>query len=127
MTIQCMARPPKPPEKKRKATVKCHVTEADKIRFEELAFENGLTISDLIKLKVLGTEPKRRKATPERAILIRHLANLGRIGSNINQIARALNSGRNAFDMPPNIISEALTELNKLSNRIFDNLDTHGH
>lgn len=122
-----MARPTKIAEAKRTVTVKCHVTKSDKARIDQLAFDAGMTISDLIKLRVLGTEPKRRKASPERAELIKSLADLGRIGGNVNQIARALNSNPNAeSDIPKDVISNTLFELRQLSKRLI-NVIENGH
>jgi transposase-like protein len=122
-----MARPTKTADKKRSYPIKSRVTEAEKKRIDQLALEHGISVSDLIKLQVLGTEPKRRKASPERAALIRASANLGRIAGNINQIAKKLNSGpAGAFDLSPDEISDALYEIKLFSKRIAQELE-NGH
>ena len=122
-----MARPPKEVDEKKGNIVKFRATDAEKQSIEQRAFDEGLTTTDLIKLKVLGKEPKRRKASPERAILIKGLGDLGRIGSNINQIARALNRDHNGqWDVPKDAIAAALYDLTRLSNHIINSLES-GH
>ena len=69
--------------------VKCSLAERN--RWQDLAKEQGVSLSDLIRSKLSSDAipPKRRvsKGDPE---LLRHVA---RIGSNLNQIARRINGG----------------------------------
>ena len=55
----------------------------------------GLTLASYAREKVLSGSPRKPSRRPQRdaALLARVLAELGRIGSNLNQIARALNLG----------------------------------
>jgi len=86
-----MARPRKTDGDTRDITIRVRVTPAEKLRIWELAAEAGLTPSDFMRVKSLGSVPLRRVALPERTTLLNFLAELGKIGSNVNQIARALN------------------------------------
>lgn len=56
----------------------------------------GLTLADYIRSQALGAKPLRARVRPavERAELARILAELGKLGSNVNQIARNLNRDR---------------------------------
>jgi len=86
-----MARPQKGGDDKRTIMIYVRMTAAEKVRLQALAQTAGLTPSDFIRVKTIGGVPFIRKATPEREALIVGLAHLGKVGSNLNQIARALN------------------------------------
>lgn len=118
-----MPRPLSPPEKKKSAVVTFRLSDWEKTLMEQLAFDAGLTVTDLVKSKIMSVTPKRHRASPERLALIKGLGELGRIGSNINQIAKALNSGQY---VSPADISEGLNELTQLSDRIHKSLG-NGH
>jgi hypothetical protein len=64
------------------------------------AAQAGLSVGAYLRQQALGNPGKRsvRRPPAERAELARLLGELGRIGGNINQIARALNTSGN---MPP--------------------------
>jgi hypothetical protein len=113
-----MPRPITPREKRSTTTIKFRVTDAEKTSIEQMAFAEHCDVTKLIKLRVWGTVPKRRKATSERSILIKELGDLGRIGANINQIAKALNSGA-GYNIPEGEISATLFAINQISNRIL--------
>jgi hypothetical protein len=68
-------------------------TEYDQL--SQRAHQAGLSRAAFIRLKTLGDEGPRSQKRPskERRDLARVLAELGKIGGNINQIARHLNSG----------------------------------
>ena len=117
-----MARPTIPRNNQKRSPIQIRLTDAERTTFDQIAFAEHCSLTDLIKQRVLGTEPKRRKATPERAILIKGIGDLGRIGGNINQIAKALNEGR-GFEIPAGDISRALMEITNLSNRIIDAIE----
>ena len=56
---------------------------------------DGLTLAYYARTKILSGPVRKpsRRAHPDAALLSKVLAELGRVGSNLNQIARALNSG----------------------------------
>ncbi|MBN8825843.1 MULTISPECIES: plasmid mobilization relaxosome protein MobC [unclassified Spirosoma] len=88
-----MARPQKDDADKREFTIRVRVTASEKLRIWQMAAENGYTPSDFMRLRTMAaTQPLRHKPTPERELMLNVMAELGKIGSNVNQIARALNS-----------------------------------
>ena len=50
----------------------------------------GLSVSAFVRLEASGIKP-RRKTTPDQRLAVRYLAELGKIGSNLNQLARCAN------------------------------------
>ncbi|WP_077920581.1 plasmid mobilization relaxosome protein MobC [Spirosoma sp. 209] len=88
-----MARPPKEDTDKRDFTIRVRVTASEKLRIWQMAADSGYTPSDFMRLRTMAaTQPLRHKPTPDRELLLNVMAELGKIGSNVNQIARALNS-----------------------------------
>lgn len=85
-----MARPIKNSEDKRTNRKEVLFTNEEAKQLEDAANESGLSISDFIRFKALNSIPKRRKASPERALLIHSLGELGRMGNDINAIAKTL-------------------------------------
>ena len=86
---------------KRKQTViiQCRVSPAEKATIEARAKAAGMSVSQLVRSALLGYRPPRSKADREaivglRGDLAKHRAELGKIGSNVNQIAYHLNAGR---------------------------------
>lgn len=124
-----MSRPQKNILDRRTKRVEIRLTEAEEKTLSELAMASGLTISDHVRKVSLGIKPKIYKATPERAALIKGLADLGKIGSNINQIARALNTDiaiQQRTNVSSSLITAALFEIHSLSQNLLKNL-TNGH
>lgn len=88
-----MARPQKDDADKREFTIRVRVTASEKLRIWQMAAESGYTPSDFMRLRTMAaTQPLRYKPTPDRELLLNVMAELGKIGSNVNQIARHLNS-----------------------------------
>lgn len=94
-----MGRPLKPDDKRRKNLLRVRVTDQEKSRIEQLAADAGLTPSDYLRGSVLHTKPARNVPTPDRALLLKVLAELNKLGSNHNQIARALNRRQGSEDL----------------------------
>ncbi len=121
-----MARPNKGETEKRSIMLRLRLTAAEKKSLQAVADNAGLSISDFVRGKALSAQPLHRKATPERAALIKGLAGLGKIGSNINQIARVMNRLQNdAAPLPQQIIDDALTQIESLSQHLIKIL-SHG-
>jgi Bacterial mobilisation protein (MobC) len=121
-----MARPNKDDTTKRRIMLRLRITESEKKALQKASENAGFSISDYIRNKSIGTPPVHRKATPERAALIKGLAGLGKIGSNINQMAKVMNRLQNeAMPLPNNIIEEALLQIESLSNHLTKIL-SHG-
>lgn len=123
-----MARPLKQGSEKRVFTIRVRCTEAEKILLKESATHEGLTVSDFMRLTAIHSTPLFRKATPERAAFIKGLGELGKIGSNVNQIARALNRQQNGdgTGAPDDLIDYTLQGIDTLTRNLINMLQ-HGH
>nr|WP_189636745.1 plasmid mobilization relaxosome protein MobC [Rhizobium phaseoli] len=61
----------------------------------DLAKSRGLSLSDMVRRATLGVRmPARIFDQTDAAVLARTLGELGRVGSNLNQLVRRANSGR---------------------------------
>ena len=76
--------------------VQVRCTEDEHAQLEAAAERAGMKVGAFMRQQSLGTAGPRaaRRPPAERAALAQLLAQLGRCGGNLNQIARALNSGR---------------------------------
>lgn len=110
-----MARPRKPDSEQLTHRIQFRLCEKDYEKLLELS--EGYDISDYCRKAILSKTPRRRKATPERETLIRILGELGKIGSNMNQIARSVNRGR-PQDMAN--IDRGLNEVKQIGDLIRD-------
>ncbi|MRG48291.1 plasmid mobilization relaxosome protein MobC [Chitinophaga sp. SYP-B3965] len=122
-----MARPPKNGGKNnigpRDDMIRVRVSQAEKKRLHMAAQNAGYTLSDFLRVTAINAIPRTRIATPERAAFIRGLAELGKIGSNINQIARNLNrrsqtGGDNSASISAELIAQALRSVDTLSHHL---------
>lgn len=125
---QVMPRPQKNHSDRRTRRVEIRLTSAEEKSLAAHASDDGLTVSDFIRKAALGSKPRIQQANPERAVLIRLLAELGKVGSNVNQIAKALNTdlakGQKAT-VPGEVIASALQVVQTLSAHLIKTL-THG-
>lgn len=124
-----MPRPYKTITERRTKRVEVRLTEAEERDLISLASDGGLSVSDMIRKMALGSRPINKKATPERAAFIKGLAELGKIGSNLNQIAKALNSDVSAgrqVSLGTCMIATAITSIASLSTNLIKHL-TDGH
>jgi len=117
-----VARPEKKLETKRNLRFDLRLTSEEQKRLFQAAAARGLTVSDYIRLTVLESKPVLKQADSRRDALIKGLGELGKVGSNINQIARHMNTNRKAGQIPsvsPDIISGALYGVQTLSNHLL--------
>ena len=123
-----MARPTKTGSEKRDLMVRVRLNVAEKKQLEQQAKTTGVTVSDYLRIKAFGVAPSQPVLTPQRETLLRFLAELGKQGSNVNQIARALNQakGNPSAGVPEHIITRALEESTFLIQLIRKELQ-HGH
>ncbi|MFZ4859916.1 MAG: plasmid mobilization protein [Desulfuromonadaceae bacterium] len=87
---------PKPrPSDDRRSGIRARLTVPERERLEAGADAAGLTLSAYVRRVVLAAPVGRRgKRPPEaKAELARLLAQIGKIGSNLNQLAHAANAG----------------------------------
>ncbi len=101
---------------KRKQTViiQCRVEPADKATLEARAKAAGMSLSQMVRASLLGYRPPRPKVDREAIGRLRNdlaavRAELGKSGSNLNQIAYHLNAGRPG-DIQQGAIGAALAE-----------------
>lgn len=82
-------------KRQRTHLVQIRCTAAEHAQLQEAAERAGLTIGAFVRQRCLGSAGPRavRRPPVERAALAQLLAQLGKCGSNLNQIARVLNSG----------------------------------
>lgn len=95
----------------------------------QAANEAGMFVADFVRSKVIGAIPRTRKATPEREAFLKGMAELGKIGSNINQIAHALNTHKDsplASGVSSDLITNSLHGIEMLSHHLLTKLQD-GH
>lgn len=90
------------------------VTEEEFNRLSQMANDNGLSVSAFCKMKAKGTKTKTPKVNHDGVIQI--TSELRRVGSNVNQIAKYLNSGYNVTEEQINAIREDLNSIWHLLN-----------
>ena len=111
----CLRRPT-PAHRNHVRTVR--LTRGENALFRAKAHAAGLTVSELIRRLVLGKKvPVRRGRFDEDA-----LYQLSRIGNNLNQIARALNTARKRGVQPVGLerLAEVLEELHVLLDQLTE-------
>lgn len=94
-----MARPVKQGDNKRELVIRVRATAAEKSRIWLNAKDAGLTPSDYLRGLAVNARPVRAVPTPDREILLKMLAELNMNGSNLNQIARALNRRQDSAEL----------------------------
>ncbi|WP_374949569.1 hypothetical protein [Mucilaginibacter sp.] len=95
-----MARPLKSDENRRTFTIPpIRVNASEKSLIEQNAKLAGQEVSVFLRSLGAGTKPSRTVPTLDRELLLKVLAEAGKQGSNLNQIARALNRKQDADDL----------------------------
>jgi len=109
-TGEAKARPRSGSETRQRGNVaRIRLDDSEQAKLEELASAAGLSIGAYLRacgLKSAGVRAKPRPSV-DRELLARANADLNRVGNNINQIARALNTGLD----PPHVLGVAMAEL----------------
>lgn len=124
-----MARPTKGSGENRDLVFKVRFTTGEKKLLVQRAKQAGLTPSDFVRVHTIGSKPHGKQATPERAMLISLQAELNKVGSNANQIARALNRRADSgtlTGLSVELINEALQDIKQVTATIAKELG-HGH
>ncbi|MDE0382830.1 MAG: plasmid mobilization relaxosome protein MobC [Defluviicoccus sp.] len=106
-----MARPPLAPEKLRSRTIGVRVTPAEAAAIAERAAEARTTSADYMRRRTLG---KPTRVTAVHRLAAEERVELQRIGANLNQVARALNSG--VVEVP----AGTLEDLERLADLVAD-------
>lgn len=105
--------------------VQIRMTADDKRTLREFSKLAGMSITDFVKSRTLGKIPRTKMATPDREVLIKLMSELSKIGSNINQIAKAMNLNNRGFTMTikETFIQASLDNIRNVSARLLDELD----
>ena len=119
-----MTRTPNNGGEKRDAVFRFRVTPAEKEMIRQHAAQQGLSISAYIRQKA-----DDYRSGIDRNGLIRLLAETGKQGSNLNQIARALNMEAKTGEparIDPGFINRTLQEITRLTGELLE-IIKHGH
>jgi hypothetical protein len=96
-------------KRQRRHVARLRLDDAEQTKLEERASASGLSTGAYLRAAALGGAGVRARprASVDRQLLARANADLNRVGNNINQIAHALNAGRDA----PHVLVEAMADL----------------
>ena len=72
------------------------VTQREKDYIKKMAEEAGLTVTDFIRRSAFG---KKIQSMGDTELMREYAAQLGKVGSNLNQIARRLNGGEMSYGL----------------------------
>ena len=102
------------------------VTRETKELIKREAEVENLSVGSLIKSRVLGPSAKSMRTTPRQPAadleeLRRIMGQLGKIGSNLNQIAKHLNQGYQYID--PEQLGSTQTEMTRMRKALLKALD----
>ena len=91
----------------------------EKKKFETMCENSGLTQSDYFRMKCLEGKPLRKRKAPsvELEAFLKALGKLGKLGGNINQIAKEINMGylpiNNELEIALNEVKQLRAEFRK--------------
>jgi len=111
-----MARPKSDPAKRRSESVRVSLSPVEITQITDKAARANTNVTAFVRAAALG---KSVSVTQSQAVDFETRQELRRIGQNLNQIAKALNAGRNEL---PASLELACTQLNHL----FDQWLPHG-
>ncbi len=106
-----MSRPILSEHEKRTELVRTRLTLSERAFVEQQAINAGLSMAEYIRVLALTQEVKPRKTKLDATFLVE----LNRVGVNINQIAHAVNAGRNDKAILRYAIDELVALMAKLN------------
>lgn len=106
-------------KRKRQDRIHFRLLSSEKTEFDRRCEEAGVSRADYFRMQCLDDKPLRKRKVPpvESQLLLETLGQLGRIGSNVNQLAKACNSGSWASSFAKQI-DEALSDIQEIRNLI---------
>lgn len=112
--------------RQRTKTVTVRVSAEERAQLEALSSRAGLAAGAFLRAAAFGGAGPRaqRRPSADHAVLRQLLGELGRVGNNLNQIARTLNTGQSA-DLPE--LREALSAYLGVRNAIYRALGKEPH
>jgi hypothetical protein len=123
-----MTHPRKGREERRDTFVRVRLTADELQLLKQHTNDAGLSLSDFLRNQTLGSKPVRSRKMPDRDILLALQAELGKIGSNLNQISRAMHRRVNSDSLSGwtlERIDPAMRSVKRLANALRKKL--HGH
>jgi hypothetical protein len=116
------------PKKRRTEALRIRVSRTERVAIDAAAEATGVgpcTWARVVVVAAVGQTPtpaprRRRKPSQGARDLAKAIAEIARIGNNLNQVARCANSG---FDVDPVLIEEATAELRQLREAIIATCD----
>jgi hypothetical protein len=120
-----MARPEKNQEAIRSKRVDIRLNQSEHLSLVSKAQAQGFSLSDYIRWAVLNSSPVQKQIDPYRTAIISGLGQIGKVGSNLNQIAHELHreritDGRN--QVSNDRITVALDDLRLISDYLLNHL-----
>ena len=112
--------------RKRNKTIAIRVDETEAAQLAAFAERAGLSIGAFIRQQILDAEPPRQSRRPpvEKELLAYAMRHIGKIGSNVNQLARRANHG----NVPhPDNIEEACAAMLELRDAVLEALGIQKH
>jgi Bacterial mobilisation protein (MobC) len=87
-------------KRQRDKLAQVRLTSEELAKAQDAARRARLTLASYIRAQMLGASPPRsvRRPPVEKELLARILGQLGKAGSNLNQVARAANMGRETME-----------------------------
>lgn len=82
-------------KRQRGDTITVRLTPDERAKVDTLAMERGLAVSAFMRAAALGDAGPRahRRLPVDRKLLLKLLGEFGRVGNNLNQIAKTMNTG----------------------------------
>lgn len=86
--------------RKRRHQVNVRFSETEHAELKQRADAIGVSVGAFIRMQTLDLTPPRASRVPpvNRQLVAQLLAQLGKVGSNVNQIARLMNSGKHPYE-----------------------------
>ncbi|MEM6802870.1 MAG: plasmid mobilization relaxosome protein MobC [Bacteroidota bacterium] len=96
------------------------LTDAEKAELQTRAANQGLSESDYLRRKALGSQPLKatKRIKPEREALLSVAGQLARYGNNLNQLARKANRQQNLSPADIEDLREAIALVNELREEV---------
>lgn len=107
-------------KRQRTVTLRCRTLPAEAVQITKLAEDLGMSVGEVLRQAVLETKirrPRKKLPSPDRQELARLTGQLGRVGNNLNQIARHANREQqlNAGTDLSNAIADCRRLINQLA------------
>ncbi|MBS0542634.1 MAG: plasmid mobilization relaxosome protein MobC [Proteobacteria bacterium] len=106
-------------KRRRTITLRCRALPAEAVQITKLAEDLGMSVSAVLLQAALETKirrPRKKLPSPDRKALAQLTGQLGKVGSNLNQIARHAN--REQRLNASNDLSTAIDDCRRLINQL---------